>query len=93
MRAVVRLKEQQAGCCGVRTGDVITISGVVTHSLHDDYDHSWQPGAEGALALQEFRGAKPFLFATEWRQPVTAVVPVKGRRLGQPKVAWGKISE
>ena len=64
MRAVVRLEEQQAGCCGVRTGDVITISGTVTHSLHGDYDfHLWQPGAEGALALQYShpRGAKPFL--------------------------------
>ena len=53
MRAVVRLEEQQAGCCGVRTGDVITISGTVTHSLHGDYDfHLWQPGAEGALKVE-----------------------------------------
>lgn len=73
---------------------MVTISGTVTHSLHDDYDfHRWQPGAEGALALQDSRSAKPFAFGTEWKQQLTAVIPVKEGRLGKPKVTWGKISE
>lgn len=55
--------------------------------------HRWQPGAEGALALQDSRGAKPFAFGTEWKQQLTAVIPVKEGRLGKPKVTWGKISE
>lgn len=77
-----------------RKGDEITITGTVTHRLADPYDfHKWQPGAEGVLALQQYRGAKPFPFGAVWRQPVKAVVPVEGRRLGKPQATWGEISE
>jgi peptidoglycan hydrolase-like protein with peptidoglycan-binding domain len=78
----------------VRIGGSISITGTVVHRLADPYDfHPWQPGAEGALALQRYRGAKPFSFETEWHQPVRAVVPVKGNKLGKPKVEWGDITE
>lgn len=77
-----------------RNGNAIIISGTVSHSVADLYDfHPWQPGADGALALQKHRGAQPFLFEGRWRQPVRAVVPVENGRLGKPVVVWGEAKE
>ena len=77
-----------------RKGDQIVITGMVTHSLSDPYDfHRWQPGADGALALQQYRGAKPFVFEGDWRQPVRAVAPIRNGKLGRPVVTWGEASE
>lgn len=77
-----------------RKGGEIVITGMVTHSVSDPYDfHPWQPGADGALALQWYRGAKPFVFESRWRQPVRAVVPVRNGRLGRPVVTWGEVAE
>lgn len=77
-----------------RKENEIVITGTVTHPLEDKYDfHSWQPGAEGAIALQNYRGARPFIFRTSWRQPVHAVVPVINGKLGKPGRTWGEITE
>lgn len=77
-----------------RNGDAIIITGTVRHSVSDEYDfHPWQPGADGALALQKHRGAKPFWFEGMWRQPVRAIVPVENGRLGRPVVTWSEAKD
>ena len=64
-----------------RKGDMITITGVVTHTWADRYDfHKWQPFAEGALALEQHRGAKPFDVEARWEQIVGGTLR---RRRGQ----------
>ena len=72
-----------------RTGDVIHIEGEVTHTWDDTYNfHKWQPYADGALALQKHRGAKPFEIRSGWRQRLTGTVILDNRRLTAPRFKW-----
>lgn len=64
----------------VRTGDVIRIEGVVTHSVDDDYN--FNPGRENsddAEVLEKAGFAKTFTTEAAWQQPVTATVSVEER--------------
>lgn len=73
---------------------MILIEGTVTNTFADDYDFDpGQPGAEGALTLQEHRGAKPFRSEAQWRQSVRATVQYRNGRLLYPQVEWGAVHE
>lgn len=78
-----------------RKGDEIVIEGMVVHNFDDPYDfHLGQSGAPGALAMEQYRGAKSYDRKGSWQQGVTARVRVKERR-GQRRfllldVEWGE---
>jgi hypothetical protein len=77
-----------------RQESTIYIEGTVTHTFADTYDfHPRQPGAEGALVLQRYRGAKLFRTEAEWQQPVRATVQYRNGRLFHSRVEWGAIRE
>lgn len=77
-----------------RQGSAIFIEGIITHKYADTYDFlPGQPGAEGALTLQRYRGAKPFRTEAEWQQRVRATVQYRNGRLFRPQVEWGAVYE
>ena len=68
---------------------MIHIEGEVTHTWNDEYDfHKWQPYADGALALQKHRGAKPFDIRSGWKQRLTGTVILDNGRLTAPRFRW-----
>ena len=76
-------------------GELIVIDGVISHSWIDDYDfHRWQPGAEGALTLQQYRGARPFKTRAKWEQPVRVYIRRKNGKLSlaRPPI-WGYVKD
>lgn len=76
-----------------RTGDVIHIEGEVTHTWDDTYDfHKWQPYADGALALQKHRGARPFDIRSGWKQRLTGTVILDHGRLTAPRFKWTDVN-
>lgn len=77
-----------------RVGNQIRIEGTVTHVWDDAYDFErMQPFADGALALQKHRGAKPFKFGASWQQRVTGTVDIRNGRLTNPKIQWQDIGD
>jgi hypothetical protein len=77
-----------------RQESTIFIEGTVTHTFADDYDfHPEQPGAEGALVLQQYGGARPFHTEAKWHQRVRATVQYRNGRLFHPRVEWGATYE
>jgi len=74
-------------------GNVIHIEGEVTHTWNDKYDfHKWQPYADGALALQKHRGAKPFDIRSGWKQRLTGTDILDNRRLTAPRFKWTDVN-
>ncbi len=78
----------------VRRGDTIHITGEVTHAWKDAYDfHPMQPLADGALALQKHRGAKPFHAEASWKQRVEGTVRLRNGRLVEPRFNWRDVDK
>lgn len=76
-------------------GDLIVVDGAITHEWKDRFDfHRWQPGAEGALTLEQYRGAGPFSTLAKWEQPIRVYLKKENRRLtlGRQPI-WGIVKE
>lgn len=52
-----------------------------------------QPGADGAVALQRHRGAKPFEAEAIWTRRVSGIARVTHGRLAEPRFRWEDIDE
>ena len=76
-----------------RVGDKVHFKGTVTHSWKDKYDFDpMQSFADGALALQKHRRAKPFDFGATWIQRVEATVDIRNGELSNPRVQWSDVN-
>ena len=72
-----------------RKGNVIHIKGVVDNAWKDTYDFEPdQPFADGALALQDHRGARPFDIRAGWKQKVQGTIEIGNGALRNPKFQW-----
>ena len=72
-----------------RKGNVIHIKGTVDHVWKDKYDFEPnQPYADGALALQKHRGARPFDILAKWKQKVKGTIEIVDGALKNPKFQW-----
>jgi hypothetical protein len=72
-----------------RKGNVIHIKGTVDHVWEDKYKFKRnQPFADGALALQKHRGARPFDIRAGWKQKVQGTIEIVDGALRNPKFQW-----
>ncbi|MCH7956552.1 MAG: hypothetical protein IIB63_03260 [Proteobacteria bacterium] len=72
-----------------RKGNVIHVKGTVDHVWEDKYKFKRnQPFADGALALQKHRGARPFDILAEWKQKVQGTIEIVDGALKNPKFQW-----
>lgn len=86
--------KSKSAVTATRKGDTIHFDGTVTHAWDDRYNFEpMQPGGGGALALQEFRGAKPFKFGAKWTQRVKGTVRVHNGKLSDPKFKWQDVND
>src|SRR3546814_4350056 len=73
----------------VRRDDIIYIEGTIRHVWNDRYDfQAMQTFADGALALQEHREAKPFDIKAGWKQKIHGTIRIKNGQLSEPKFIW-----
>ncbi len=72
-----------------RKGNMIHIIGVVDNTWKDTYNFAPnQPFANGALALQKHRGARPFDIRAPWKQKVQGTIEIINGALRNPKFQW-----
>ena len=72
-----------------RKGNVIHIKGTVDHVWKDTYNFKRnQLFADGALALQKHRGARPFDILAKWKQKVQGTIEIVDGALKNPKFQW-----
>jgi hypothetical protein len=65
-----------------RSGNAISVDGVVEHSWKDTYDfHSPEPGADAAKSLARYRGARSYGFGGDWRQRLDGTIERRRERL------------
>jgi hypothetical protein len=83
-----------------RSGDEITIEGVMVHDWKDRYqfhpDRYMGVGgflAKGASALEQHRGAKPFDTKSSWARRITGKIRVENGKLREPTFSWEDIEE
>ncbi len=76
-----------------RKGNVIHVKGTVDHIWDDKYKFKRnQPFADGALALQKHRGARPFVIRAEWKQKVQGTIEIVDGALKNPQFHWQDIN-
>ncbi|MCZ6467781.1 MAG: hypothetical protein O6829_10975 [Alphaproteobacteria bacterium] len=76
-----------------RKGNVIHVKGTVDHVWEDKYKFKRnQPFADGALALQKHRGARPFVIRAEWKQKVQGTIEIVDGALTNPQFHWQDIN-
>ena len=82
-----------------RKGNLITITGTVTHDWQDRYDFNTDktktsgPGAADAKTLEDAGAAKQFDFGGTWRQKVEATVERQNGKLFTRDVKWIDLNE
>jgi hypothetical protein len=74
-----------------RNGGRISVEGVVDYDWNDQYNfHSGQPGADAALSIQKYRGARSFGFGAKWQQRVDGAIQRQEERL-RPDLSFSDV--